>query len=95
MSQQTAKEQSLPATDPSIHNKITALGILGALAATVLMGSEIAFADAAAIWALSGFLHVAGITLIVLGVAVSLPAVWACIAIARLAWRAESDPRNN
>lgn len=88
------REKSLQETDPAVRTGITALGVLGALSATVLMGSEILFADAAAIWAVSGFLHLAGAALIVLAGVFSLPAIWACVAVARLAWQVETDPEN-
>ncbi|MCC0037961.1 MAG: hypothetical protein H6893_03060 [Brucellaceae bacterium] len=70
---------------------IPAGAILGAIAVTTLIGTEIVSVLAAAVWAVTGLLHLGPATTFVLAIAAGLPGLVSVGLLAILAINAEVD----
>jgi hypothetical protein len=86
---------ALPGIQQNRGRAIGIAAIFAVITVTLFIDTEILAVTAAALWAMSGLFAIPAIFLAVLGVAVSIPALWACIAVAILVFNAETDPANN
>ncbi|WP_299811563.1 hypothetical protein [uncultured Roseibium sp.] len=77
------------------HRVLTASSLLSVVSATVLIDSLILVFSCLIIWSVGGYLMLSLIPFAILTLTVGLPTVWACVAVAVLAFHAETDPENN
>ncbi|WP_295814242.1 hypothetical protein [uncultured Nitratireductor sp.] len=77
------------------RHKLTLAQVIGFVSVTIFVSTEVAAASAAGIWGLSGLLHLQTAGEIVLSVIIGVPALFAMVRCAQLAFAAETDPENN
>ncbi|WP_048647728.1 hypothetical protein [Nitratireductor soli] len=93
-----------------VHQELTAAGtsgqkrrrrratpaqMLGIIAVTLFISTEVAVASAAAVWGISGLLGLKRSGEIGLSVAFGVPTLFVTVRTAQLATAAETDPENN
>lgn len=77
-----------------LTRKLTAAGLMTAIGAIVLIGSEIWLAAFASLWAFDGFFNLSTTADIILAALILPPAAWATWKVVVMAISAESDPEN-
>ncbi|POF32102.1 hypothetical protein [Roseibium marinum] len=82
-------------TERGRRRVLTPGSLLSVVSATVLIDSLILVFSCLIIWSVGGYLMLSLVPFGILTLAVALPAVWACVAVAVLAFHAETDPENN
>jgi hypothetical protein len=74
---------------------ITLASIAAILSFTLFVDSEVVAIVAATVWSVSKMLHLPFVISAALAALLSVPALWACIAVAIKAYDVETDPANN
>ena len=67
----------------------------GIVIITLFYDIELLIVAAAATWSISSLLALPPAASVVFAVLVAIPTLWACIAVAILAWNAETDPERS
>lgn len=69
--------------------------LLGFIAVSIFVATEVIAAAAAAVWSISGLLELSAFPMIVLGTVVGFPCLYGIIMTTVMAFEAETDPENN
>lgn len=69
--------------------------LLGFIAVSVFVATEIIAAAVAAVWSISGLLSLGTFPTIVLGTLVGVPSLYGIVMTTILAFQSETDPENN
>lgn len=77
----------------SISGRVMNLAVLsGIVIITLFYDIELLIVAAAAVWSISSLLDLPPAASVVFAAMVAIPTLWACIAVAILAWDKETDP---
>lgn len=74
---------------------ITFSSIAGAIAVALFVSVELLAAMGAALWSISGLMHLGQTASIILACILAIPTLWAVTKICQYSWAAETDPENN
>ncbi|KFB09226.1 hypothetical protein [Nitratireductor basaltis] len=74
---------------------VTLSSIAGAIAVALFVSVEVLAAAGAALWSISGLMHLGQMASTILAIVLGLPTLWAVAKICQLSWAAETDPENN
>jgi len=85
----------LPKPRPITGRVITLASIAALLSFTLFIDTEVVAVVAAVVWSVSTVLHLPLAVAAGLAALLAVPAVWACIAVAIMAFDAGTDPANN
>ncbi|MCT7374678.1 hypothetical protein [Chelativorans salis] len=69
--------------------------LLGFISVSVFVATEITAGVAAAVWSISGVLHLGTFPTILLGTLIGIPGLYGIIKSTMMAFEAETDPENN
>lgn len=85
----------LPKPRPITGRVITLASVAALLSFTLFVDTEVIAVVAATVWSVSTMLHLPLALSAVLAALLAVPALWACIAVAIMAFDAGTDPANN
>ncbi|EKF20339.1 hypothetical protein [Nitratireductor pacificus] len=91
----SAQDAVIPSDKTRRRRRITPAQMVGIVAVTLFISTEVAAVSAAAVWGISGLLGLKRGGEITLSVAFGLPTLFAVVRTAQLAVEAETDPENN